>query len=163
MTIASAGTAIDRAIIAATQEGLSLTARPFEVIARQTGIPVDMVMQRMSEMQDTGIIRRIAAVPNHFALGWEANGMTVWDVDDTEVAKLGPQVGALDFVTHCYRRPRVEAVWPYNLFAMVHGQSRDEVAAKTVKIAKLMGAAVRAHEIIYSARILKKTGFRLKD
>ena len=107
------------------------------------------------------MIRRIGAVPNHYALGYRANGMSVWDVPDERVGELGPQVGALDFVTHCYRRPRHAPLWPYNLFAMVHGLSREEVAGKVAKIAELLGPADRGHEVLYSTRILKKTGLRL--
>jgi siroheme decarboxylase len=155
-------TAIDRALIAATQEGLPLVPQPFAAIAEETGLAPDVVEQRFAAMLDEGIIRRIAAVPNHYALGLGANGMTVWDVDDSEIARLGAQVGALDFVTHCYRRPRVEGLWSYNLFAMVHGNCRDEVEAKAAAIAELLGLACRARDILYSTRILKKTGFRLQ-
>ena len=87
--------------------------------------------------------------------------MTVWDVADARVDELGTRVGALDFVTHCYRRPRALPDWPYNLFAMVHGASRAEVADKAAIIATLLGAACRAHEILFSTRILKKSGLRI--
>jgi len=153
---------IDRAIIAATQEGLPLLERPFDDVARRTGCSPAIVMERMRAMQDSGVIRRVAAVPNHYSLGMRANGMTVWDVDDAAIDRLGPQVGALDFVTHCYRRPRIEGHWPYNLFAMVHGASREEVAGKIEAIAALLGVACRAHDVLFSTRILKKTGFRLQ-
>ncbi|MBZ0261456.1 MAG: AsnC family transcriptional regulator [Hyphomicrobiales bacterium] len=153
--------AFDRAIIEATQEGLPLVSRPYDEVARLTGIPAPEVIERMSRMQECGVIRRVAAVPNHYALGQKANGMTVWDVDDSCIARLGPEVGRLGFVTHCYRRPRVMPEWPYNLFAMVHGQDRDKVSEKAERIAALLGPASRAHDIIYSTRILKKTGFRL--
>jgi len=153
--------AADRAIIAATQDGLPLVPRPFAAVARQAGLGEDEVIARMARMQADGIIRRIAAVPNHYALGLTANGMTVWDVDDVEIVRLGPEVGRLDFVTHCYRRPRAGTSWPYNLFAMVHGQNRDEVFAKADRIAALLGKASRARDILFSTRILKKTGFRL--
>ena len=153
----------DRAIIAATQDGLPLVPRPFDDVAQETGLPPEMVKARMQAMRDEGMIRRIAAVPNHYALGLRANGMSVWDVDDAAIERLGPQIGALDFVTHCYRRPRVEGQWPYNLFAMVHGETRDEVETKVNEIAGLLGSACRAHDILYSTRILKKTGFRLQD
>jgi DNA-binding Lrp family transcriptional regulator len=59
----------------------------------------------MQRMLDTGVIRRIGAVPNHYAIGYTANGMSVWDVDDARIDELGARVGALEFVTHCYRRP----------------------------------------------------------
>jgi DNA-binding Lrp family transcriptional regulator len=91
-----------------------------------------------------------------------ANGMTVWDVDDAVVDTLGEKVGALPFVTHCYRRPRALPDWPYNLFAMVHGDSRDEVMAKREQVADLLGDAVKARDVLFSTRILKKTGMRLR-
>ena len=69
-------------------------------------------------------------------------------------------MGALDFVSHCYRRPRHLPDWPYNLFAMVHGHDRSECSAKVEQIAALLGDACSSHEILYSSRILKKTGLR---
>lgn len=153
---------IDRALIAATQAGMPLVARPFAAIAAQAGLDAGTVKRRFADMIETRVVRRIAAVPNHYALGLRANGMTVWDVDDALISELGPKVGALDFVSHCYRRPRVEGLWSFNLFAMVHGHSRDEVEAKAGEIARLLGDACKARDILYSTRILKKTGFRLQ-
>jgi DNA-binding Lrp family transcriptional regulator len=100
-------------------------------------------------------------VPNHYALGYRFNGMTVWDVDDRRVDELGLAVGSLTFVTHCYRRPRRLPKWPYNLFAMVHGSNRDEAEEMIARIAALLGDACRAHEVLYSSRILKKSGLRI--
>jgi DNA-binding Lrp family transcriptional regulator len=107
------------------------------------------------------VVRRIAAVPNHYALGFTANGMSVWDVDDARVDALGAEVGALPFVSHCYRRPRVAPDWPYNLFAMIHGKTRQAVLAHADEIAARLGEAARAHEVLFSTRILKKTGVRV--
>lgn len=151
----------DRALVAALQAGLPLDTDPWTVVADRTGLPVEIVMQRLRAMQETGIIRRIAALPNHYRLGLTANGMTVWDVDDAAVDALGEEIGALEFVSHCYRRPRRLPDWPYNLFAMVHGGDRAEVEAKTAEIARLLGPASRAGDVIYSVRILKKTGLRI--
>ena len=152
---------IDRALIVATQSGLPLVARPYEVIAGQLAIAETEVMARLQGLLDSGIIRRIGAVPNHYAIGWTANGMTVWDVADDEVDRLGMLVGALPFVTHCYRRPRALPAWPYNLFAMVHGSSREECSAKAGEIRALLGEACLANDILYSTKILKKTGLRI--
>lgn len=151
---------IDLAIVRATQEGLPLTPMPYAVVAEQLGLDHAQVMERLKAMLAAGIIRRIGAVPNHYALGYTANGMAVWDIDDTLVAGLGPQVGALDFVSHCYRRPRRLPLWRYNLFAMIHGRTRMEVDEKITQINQLLGNACRAHEILYSSQILKKTGLR---
>ncbi|MBX9962556.1 MAG: AsnC family transcriptional regulator [Burkholderiales bacterium] len=152
---------IDRAIVVATQSGLPLTSRPYHAIGRTLGVPADEVMRRVERMRALGLIRRIGVVPNHYAIGYTANGMTVWDVDDARVDALGDLVGALDAVSHCYRRPRHLPDWPYNLFAMVHGRSRDEADAKVREIRTILGDACRASEILYSVRILKKAGLRL--
>ncbi|MBL0352168.1 MAG: Lrp/AsnC family transcriptional regulator [Candidatus Dechloromonas phosphoritropha] len=152
---------IDRALIVATQGGLPLVARPYEQIGAQIGIAGNEVMRRLQAMLDSGIIRRIGAVPNHYAIGWTANGMTVWDVPDTRVDELGARVGSLPFVTHCYRRPRALPAWPYNLFAMVHGTSRDEVREKAARIAELLGENCQSSDVLFSTRILKKTGLRI--
>ncbi len=151
----------DRRLIVATQSGLPLVPRPYHALAEQLGLSADDVMARLSRMLEAGAIRRIGAVPNHYAIGYTANGMSVWDVADVAVDALGAQVGALEFVTHCYRRPRHLPAWPYNLFAMVHGKSRDEVEEQVAEIAELLGAACHAHDVLYSSRILKKTGLRL--
>ena len=161
MTAATTLDAADRAIIAATQEGLPLVPRPYAEVALQTGLAEDEVLRRIARMRHAGVIRRIAAVPNHYALGVVANGMSVWDVDDERVGELGPAVGRLDFVSHCYLRPRRPPEWPYNLFAMVHGRTRAEVTEKVNEIAALLGSAARAADLLFSTRILKKTGFRL--
>ena len=152
---------LDRRIIAATQTGLPLVPHPYHALAETLGVTAEQVMNRLRRMQERGVVRRIGAVPNHYALGWTANGMSVWDVEDARVAELGPQVGALDFVSHCYRRPRHLPLWTYNLFAMVHGRGRDEVEDKVARIADLLGPAARGHEVLYSTRILKKTGLRI--
>ncbi|NHF73239.1 siroheme decarboxylase subunit beta [Paracoccus xiamenensis] len=153
---------IDRSLIKATQAGLPLTARPYAQIATWLMLSEDEVIARLAALQDRGIIRRIAVAPNHYALGMTANGMSVWDVHDDHAAALGAQVGQLDFVTHCYLRPRAP-VWRYNLFAMLHGASRAEVEEKRAQVRTILGDALRADDVLYSTRILKKTGLRLQD
>jgi len=150
----------DLRIVQATQGGLPLVAEPYAAVAAELGLSADEVMERMKRMVAGGAIRRIAAVPNHYALGYTANGMSVWDVEDALIDVLGPKVGALAFVSHCYRRPRRLPLWRYNLFAMVHGRDHAEVECKVAEIGALLGDACRAHEVLYSSRILKKTGLR---
>ena len=151
----------DRRLMLATQAGLPRVSRPYDALADQLGITVHEVLHRLQRMLDCGVIRRIGAVPNHYAVGYTANGMSVWDVDDVRIDDLGARIGALEFVTHCYRRPRRLPDWPYNLFAMVHSRDREEVAARVAEIAALLGDACRAHDILYSTAILKKTGIRI--
>lgn len=155
--------AADRRLILATQAGLPLTPQPYHVLGEQLGMIPEEVKRRLARMTETGVIRRIGAVPNHYRLGYAANGMSVWDVDDATVDALGEQVGALECVSHCYLRERRLPAWRYNLFAMVHGRDRAEVEAKVARIAAVLGEACSAHEVLYSSRILKKTGLRLVD
>ncbi len=152
----------DRKLITATQGGLPLTPEPYAEVAGWLGLTEEDVISRLSAMRAQGIVRRIAVAPNHYALGVTANGMSVWDVQDDQADALGAKVGALEFVSHCYLRPRALPHWPYNLFAMIHGASREEVEAKRQAIADLLGSAARSSDILYSTRILKKTGLRLQ-
>jgi DNA-binding Lrp family transcriptional regulator len=152
---------IDRRIIEATQAGLPLVAQPYRAIAETVGVSEADVIARLSRLLQAGAIRRIGVIPNHYALGLTANGMSVWDIDDDAIDEAGSRVGALDFVTHCYQRPRHLPLWRYNLFAMVHGRARGEVMEKVERIAELLGPMQRAHEVLFSKRILKKTGLRI--
>jgi len=152
---------LDRRIIAATQTGLPLVAHPYRAVADLVGTDEVVVIARLKRLLGQGAIRRIGVIPNHYALGYVANGMSVWDIDDEAVAELGPRIGALDFVTHCYERPRHLPLWRYNVFAMVHGRSRAEANEKVAEIARLVGPTARAHEVLFSTRILKKTGLRI--
>ena len=151
----------DRRLIGATQSGLPLVPRPYEAVGAMLGVSGELVRERLGQWLAEGLIRRIGAVPNHYRLGVVANGMTVWDVDDARVDELGAQVGALSGVSHCYRRPRELPRWPYNLFAMLHGRSREEVEAQRLQVRALLGSACRADDVLYSSAILKKTGLRL--
>lgn len=152
---------IDRLLIQATQGGLPLTSEPYHHVALQLGLTAEEVMRRLTALRASGVLRRIAAVPNHYALGYRANGMTVWNVDDARVDELGERVGQLACVSHCYRRPRRLPEWPYNLFAMVHGHDRREVIGYAAEIGRVLGRACHGHDILYSSEILKKTGLRL--
>ena len=154
--------AIDRRLIVATQAGLPLTPRPYHALAEQLNIQPAEVMARLEALRDRGVIRRIAAVPNHYALGFRANGMSVWDVPDERVSVCGQLIGALPFVSHCYHRPRQMPDWPYCLFAMVHGRDRDDVERQVAIIAERLGDDNRGCQVLYSRRILKKTGLRLR-
>jgi DNA-binding Lrp family transcriptional regulator len=155
--------ATDRKIIQATQAGLPLTPEPYQAIAEQLGLTDYDVMRRLSAMQDRGVIRRIGVVPNHYKLGYRFNGMTVWDIPDETIDELGQKVGQLDFVSHCYHRPRHLPEWTYNLFAMVHAKSREDVDDQIRQIADLLGDFNHGCDVLYSTKILKKTGFRRSE
>lgn len=155
-------------LVELTQAGLPLVEDPWQWLADQLNaqqpslnLTANSCLALLQKLQATGAIRRIAAVPNHYRLGYKFNGMTVWDITDDQLDTLGQQVGALSFVSHCYRRPRREG-WPYNLFAMVHGTSQAEIDQLRQEIRQLLGSASRADAMLVSSKILKKTGLRIK-
>jgi DNA-binding Lrp family transcriptional regulator len=151
----------DRKIIKATQEGLPLVAAPYDAVGAEIGLSGQEVRHRLTVMLEAGVIRRIGAVPNHYALGYTANGMSTWDVPDDKVKEIGEKIGALDFVSHCYERPRHQPLWNYNLFAMVHGKDKETCMKRVEMIAQMLGEDDRAHEVLFSSKILKKTGLRI--
>ncbi len=153
--------ALDRRIVLATQAGLPIVPRPYHALARALGVDEALLRERLQAMLNSGRIRRIALVPNHYRLGYVANGMSVWDVPDEWIREVGCELGALDAVSHCYHRPRHGEEWPYNLFAMVHGRSREQVMDEVERMAERLGHRQRGYDVLFSTRILKKTGLRL--
>ena len=152
--------ALERRLIELTQSGLPLVPQPYHQLAEQLGVSAEAVMAAFRAMQARGVVRRIAAVPNHYRLGFRGNGMSVWDIADEQVREVGREIGALDSVSHCYIRPRALPDWPYNLFAMVHGRDRDAVFDQVAQIAELLGDRVRQFDVLFSTEVLKKTGYR---
>lgn len=153
--------ALDRRIVAATQQGLPLVPEPWELVAERVGCDVTELTERLASMLASGVIRRIGLVPNHVRLGFRGNGMTVWDIPDERLDAVGAKIGALDFVSHCYARPRHLPDWPYNLFAMVHGSDRNAVEQKVAEMDRTLGQDSRGHAVLFSSAVLKKAGLRL--
>ena len=152
----------DRALLLIVQEGLPLVAEPYADIASRLGTAEEQVIETLRSLLERAVIKRLAAVPNHYALGVTANGMAVWDVPDERVSEIGRELGQRPEVTHCYRRPRAGG-WPYSLFAMVHGTSREEVLSKIADISRELGLAQFPHDVLFSTRLLKKQGTRLRN
>ncbi len=153
--------AADLDLVSSTQAGLPLEPEPYRIISERIGCDTATLIDRLKGMLCTGAIRRIGAVPNHYRLGLRGNGMSVWNVDDREAERLGERIGTLEFVSHCYLRPRRPPLWPYNLFAMVHGRDRAEVDAKVKVVAAMVGTQCREQQVICSTAVLKKTGLRI--
>lgn len=157
---------IDFKIVLATQAGLPLTSAPYETLATQLSLSEDEVISRLRRLLELGAVRRIGVVPNHYALGLVANGMSVWDVDDQYVDAVGALVGGMPGITHCYRRPRQLPLWPYNLFAMLHARDRADVQRQLIEVRRKVDCqfkgAIRTYDVLFSTQVLKKTGVRFK-
>ncbi|MFC6939324.1 Lrp/AsnC family transcriptional regulator [Salinirubellus sp. GCM10025818] len=166
-TDAATLTPAERDLLLEVQDGLPITLTPYRDVADGLGVDVEWVIRTLKRFVAEGKIRRIGVVPNHYALGYTENGMTVWNVPDEMVEEVGPAIASLDFVTHCYERPRHEGVWPYNFFAMTHGRSEAESEARIERVREEMSEFWDVGEddwdTLFSTRILKKTGIRLAE
>ncbi|WP_424018084.1 Lrp/AsnC family transcriptional regulator [Halorientalis pallida] len=149
------------------QDGLPISPTPYRDVTETLGADVEWVLSTIKRFNAEGKVRRVGVIPNHYALGYTENGMTVWDVPDEVVDEVGPAVASLGFVTHCYERPRHEGVWPYNFFAMTHGRSEAESAERVQQVREKMDefwdVADEDWDTLFSTRILKKTGIRMDE
>ncbi len=157
----------ERDLVVEIQGGLPITETPYADVAEALGTDVEWVLRTIKRFDAAGKIRRVGVVPNHYALGYTENGMTVWDVPDGKLDVVGPEVAGLDFVTHCYERPRHEGVWPYNFFAMTHGRSDEESQRRIQQVKQTMDrhwdVGSDDWDSLFSTEILKKTGIRLDE
>jgi DNA-binding Lrp family transcriptional regulator len=149
------------------QGGLPVTATPYADVADAIGADTEWVVETIKRFEREGKVRRVGVVPNHYALGYSENGMTVWNVPDDVVDEVGPAVASFDFVTHCYERPRHDGVWEYNVFAMTHGRSEAESDRRVEQVRERMAeywdVADEDWDTLFSTEILKKTGIRMDE
>jgi DNA-binding Lrp family transcriptional regulator len=150
----------DMALIRAIQAGLPLVPRPYAEVGDRLGMDEAEVLARLGRLIDTGVIKRLGVVVRHRELGYRANGMVVWQVPEPRVRALGRWLGALPFVTLCYRRVARPPVWPYNLFTMIHGRDRPEVLARVDELVERCGLQAIPHEVLFSVRRYKQRGAR---
>lgn len=150
--------AVDDALIHTIENGLPLCSRPYAQIADQLEIDESEVLSRLATLQQQGVIKRMGVVVRHRELGYRANAMLVWDVPDERVSELGRCLSQYDFITLCYRRPRVLPDWPYNLFCMIHGKSREEVLERIDWLIDQCDLESLPHRVLFSRRRFKQRG-----
>jgi len=143
----------DIAVIRATQGDLPVVPEPYAPAARELGISVDRLLEQMEGMRERGVLRRVAAILFHRRAGFSANGMGVWKVPDADIAQVGPLMASFRGISHCYERPTYED-WPYSVFTMAHGRSKEECDAVLDAIASETGITERA--TLYSSTEFKK-------
>jgi siroheme decarboxylase len=144
---------LDVAVIRATQGDLPVVPEPFAPAAEALGMDQEQLLARLEDMQQRGLLRRVAAILFHRRAGFSANGMGVWKVPDERVMELGPRMAAFRGISHCYQRPTY-ADWPYSIFTMAHGRSKEECDAILDSIAADTGIQDRA--TLYSSTEFKK-------
>jgi DNA-binding Lrp family transcriptional regulator len=151
---------VDRALIAAVQNGLPLVSHPYAQVGRGLGLSEAEVIARLAQLRRQGVIKRMGVVVRHRELGYRANAMVVWDIPDNRVDALGACMGQFEFVSLCYRRPRRLPDWPYNLFCMIHGRDRDAVLDNVRLLAQRCALEHVSREVLFSRRRFKQRGAR---
>jgi siroheme decarboxylase len=147
-------TVTDRALLAVLSQGLPLVPRPFAAL----GLPEREAFSRIATLLRARIITRLGVIVRHRPLGWTSNAMVVWDLPEERIARAGTALADLPGVTLCYQRKTVPGVWPFALYSMIHGRTRDEALAvlgEACALPELAGAAARP---LFSTRCFKQTG-----
>jgi siroheme decarboxylase len=144
---------LDIAVIRATQGDLPIVSEPYAAAAGALGMQTATLLEHLRGMQERGLLRRVAAILYHRRAGFSANGMGVWKVPAERIMELGPRMAAFRGISHCYQRPTY-ADWPYSVFTMAHGRSKEECDAILAAIAAQTGVEERA--TLYSSTEFKK-------
>jgi DNA-binding Lrp family transcriptional regulator len=145
---------LDRADIRATQGDLPVVSEPYAPAATELGMSVDALVEHLQGMVERGLLRRVAAILFHRRAGFSANGMGVWRVPEDRVLEIGPRMAAFRGISHCYQRPTY-ADWPYQLFTMAHGRSKEECDAVLDAVAASV-PDLQDRAILYSSTEFKK-------
>ncbi len=143
----------DVAVIRALQGDMPVVAEPYAPAAAALGVEQDAFLDHLAAMQERGILRRVAAILYHRRAGFSANGMGVWKVPDEQILEIGRKMAAVRGISHCYQRPTYDD-WPYSVFTMAHGRSKEECDAVLDAIAEQTGISGRA--TLYSSTEFKK-------
>jgi siroheme decarboxylase len=144
---------LDVAVIRALQGDMPIIPEPYAPAAQALGMPQEQLLVHLEGMQQRRLLRRVAAILFHRRAGFSANGMGVWKVPDDRIMEIGPQMAAFRGISHCYQRPTYQD-WPYSLFTMAHGRSKEECDAILDSIANHTGITERA--TLYSSTEFKK-------
>jgi DNA-binding Lrp family transcriptional regulator len=145
----------DVAVIQATQGPMAVRSDAYAPAAKKLGEPVERLLEHLREMQTRKLLRRVAAILFHRRAGFSANGMGVWKVPEDEIATLGPRMAAVRGISHCYRRPTYQD-WPYSVFTMAHGRSKEECDAVLDGVAAVCGLGGDDRATLYSSTEYKK-------
>lgn len=143
----------EKELVRQLQADIPLSPEPFAEIAAAVDMPVEEVIEKVREWTADGTIRRFGAMVRHQKLGYKANAMSAWNVPDERADEVGEKLAAAAEVSHCYQRPRADG-WPFNLFAMIHGASKEECHDVAARMAAEVG--IEDYGLLFSSREFKK-------
>jgi DNA-binding Lrp family transcriptional regulator len=149
----------DVAVIRATQGPMAPRPDAYRPAAEKLGIPVERVLEHLHGMVERKLLRRVAGILYHRRAGFSANGMGVWKVPEDRIQEIGPRMAAVRGVSHCYRRPTYPD-WPYSVFTMAHGRSKEECDAVLDGVAAVCGLGGDDRSTLYSSTEYKKVRLR---
>jgi siroheme decarboxylase len=144
---------LDVAVIRALQGDMPVIGEPYAPAAAEAGLPHERFLDHLAGMQERGLLRRVAAILYHRRAGFSANGMGVWQVPEEQIHDVGRRMASVRGISHCYQRPTYED-WPYSVFTMAHGRSKEQCDAILTSIAEMTGIEERA--TLYSSTEFKK-------
>jgi len=144
----------EKKIISLIQDDLPVHPRPYLILAEKLGIGEEELMDTIRSMIQRGLIRRFGATLRHQNAGLKYNAMVVWNVPEEKVEEVGRLFSSVKEVTHCYQRIRIGS-WPYNLYTMVHGSTREVCFEIVQRMAHLSG--IEDYMVLFSKREFKKT------
>jgi siroheme decarboxylase len=150
---------LDVAVIRALQGPMEVTERPYDDAARELGMQTGPFLEHLERMVERKLLRRVAAILYHRRAGFSANGMGVWRVPADEVLETGRRMAAVRGISHCYQRPTYED-WPYSVFTMAHGRSKEECDAILDGIADAHDLHGEDRAVLYSSTEYKKVRLR---
>jgi siroheme decarboxylase len=148
-----------KSVLEALPADFPITDRPYETMARKMGITGDALIEELSALKENGVIRRIAVMVAHRAVSFEGNAIVVWKVPGDRIEEVGALMADLKEVSHCYERD-TSGYWPYNLYTMVHGKTREACAAVIAAMASKSG--IHDYRVLFSKREFKKTSFSVR-
>ncbi len=150
----------DRELLAAMEDGLPLSQRPYRAVGERIGRAEDDVIDSIRRLTEAGVIARFGCIVSHRALGYVANAMCVFDVPDAFVDDVAARMIRIPSVTLCYRRRRHLPEWPYNLFCMIHAKTRDDARAALDDVNAVADAQMFNQAVLFSTRCFKQRGAR---
>lgn len=147
----------EKSLIRIVQGDMPITERPYKAIADSLGVTEEEVIAKIKEFREKGYIRRFGATLRHREAGIMANGMGIWIVSKEDVQRVGKIMASFKEVTHCYERPTFSD-WPYNVYTMIHGKTRDDCEAVAKRISEATG--IKDYKMLYSTKEFKKTSMK---
>ena len=147
----------DYLLLAQIAEGLPICSHPYAIMGEKIGLSEAQVIERLTYLQDRGMIKRLGIIVKHATLGYRANAMIVWRIPQAEIDIVAQEMLKFSFVTLCYQRPMLPE-WPYNLYCMIHGKNKVTVEKQLAQLIEQCGLETVEKQILFSSRCFKQRG-----